>query len=500
MNRCIRFLVSSVFVTLISFESRAVQLSYGVYIFEKSRDTSSLFDNSAANIRPYASKCFNNIGDAIFDAVDGCRRSKCDTLNFVVLPCPDEFNTADVKRWSEFNSKLQEHYLNYDSNDQVGATDVDIRYSVYEWATNFWKNRQIINSADRYRDKILKIRDLLGQKINEDSVRKPINDDLLKIEKLKEIVSNYQSNSENLRKESHKFLEDFQTYKIDFKFYQDKLSSFPKRASENQNTLNSEFIGSVLYMQNEIQILELENRTKSLEIENRGEMLQKKMEDVLHKFHKEIEPYKDVLKNEDIGKGLDFGYLIEAVKKTKIYAIQRVSKFHDQSLKASDYIRKRADLMIQKLAAQDFNEGMKKSRLLLNSAEFLGKINKRVEFIYKETPSSGVFELPLLAQHYRNLNELIEFSKICSVKFDQTNSWMETGCKHLRSFVTKSQERITSLPEEIRNYLLIAKSVLENPKIDAVGTEIEKLLNENKLEKAVESYDALLIAYRSEKW
>lgn len=313
---------------------------------------------------------------------------------------------------------------------------------------------------------------------------------------------NFYSNS--IKTDVQKYIADFESYKKEYLTFEKRLMELTNYSAYDKSKLSSEAIGGILYLKTEVLALELEHRTRSREIENESDSILLKLENPLMKFRtetiEEFHLYSGLFSNEASNGILELSQLKAGIRASGILAKNNMQKFSKQSDTAMDQIQNNADRLLDELAQMDFEAGTSSARKMRKSAEFIQEINKKIAFVFQETPSSRVFELPLLAQFYSEANELLDYSKVCPMDYNDTNSWMQTGCIVLDSVVNGTKKRLASFPDEIRDYLKIANSVLENNKnkVSDWIAAIEKLLNAGFIEKAVETYDAFLIEYSEE--
>ncbi len=439
----------------------------------------------------YPLRCFEHIHEVISQVNDRCKYGDCEKNYFVVTPCND-FENLDVKRWEQIVDSLEDHYLKYQEPNDIGSTNIEFRFQALHGYTKVWLEKQTNAAGAKIRKLSRDIKDLLEQKLSSDPARKKINDQLVKIDGLNKSLETYKANSVPVKKAIDEFLKEFETYKTLVRRFLQELSEIKAQASIQPTNLDKDAVQSVWALLTKIENLELTNRSKSLEIENRGKHIEYEIKRVLKQFQIDIHPFKNVLSSQDFENGLDLGSSLEVIKKAQNFSIQWVSKFQEESISTSLFVDKISQTLIERLAKKEVNQRTKGARLLNASAIFIGKITSKTQFMRSSLPKSKVYELPFLSQHLQNLNELIEFSSLCTIEFDETNSWMHTGCRHLKAAVNGCQNRIKGFPDEIRSYIAILRALIQNPDAGPLMDTVEKSLRDDPLEQAIANYDSML--------
>lgn len=499
---CLFFLFST-------FEAYADH-KFGVFMVKKTQlDTllKSFVAGENLDTHPYTStvsgyskqgSCFNSIEDAIESETHACIRSdKCDDKYFVILPCHSEYDMGEVGDWTNLKRILEKHYTFYQTNDPIGSTDTLVRFKVFEWATKIWSLRSNLVNNKQKAEKISQIKKSLEIKLNASTEQISLNDKLTKADLLKKAIRKYQSDSAPLKNEIAEFMKKFRSFERSFQTYQEKFNEMHKFAAETQKT-DADSIAEVLLLQDKIENLELENRTSSLNIENSSDDLLSKLDFSVKQFKNEITPYRSVFPNQEILDNWESS-LFDTLKGIKTYIIRRIAKIHEKSIKLNEFIHERALILSKKAGEEMFLEETKDTKDLQSSAEFIEKVGQVSSFLFKKYENSGLLELPILTQRYRDFNKLLEFAKICDSASHPGKSWMKSGCIHLSIQVKKVHKHLASLPQEIKGYLMIAKAVLKKPAFDTVAKAIESLLDQNKITEAIELFDSLLLAHVSDQ-
>lgn len=442
--------------------------------------------------------CFNTIEDAIESETHDCLRSnKCDDKYVVVLPCHLEYDIADTGHWTSLKKNLERHYTFYQTQDPIGLTEPLVRFRVFEWATKIWSLRSNLVKDKKKSEKISQIKRAIEIKLNASTEQISLNDKLIKADLLKKAIAKYKIDSAPLKNDINTFMEKFRAFEKDFQTYQNKLNEIHKFAADSQAT-DADSIAAILSLQDKIADLELENRTNSLSMENLSNDLLARLDLVVKQFKNEIVSYKSVFPNPEILDNWESS-LFDTLNGIKTYLIRRIAKIHEKSAKLNEFIQERALVLSKKAGEEMFLEETKDTKPLQSSAEFIEKVGQASAFLFKKYQNSGLLELPLLSQRYRDFNNLLEFAKICDSASHPGNSWMKSGCIHLSIQVKKVNKHLETLPREIKDYLKIAKAVLRKPDFDSVAAAIESLLDQKKMTEAIALFDSLLLKFASEK-
>ena len=109
-----------------------------------------------------------------------------------------------------------------------------------------------------------------------------------------------------------------------------------------------------------------------------------------------------------------------------------------------------------KILARDLTaEELKDAIYLSQVAKYLAQVKELTDFLVQPLPDSGYLGIPLFAQRYHQVTELLRKHKHCDTTLVMRHPWMETGCLNLNERLDRAKSWLDSLPVEMDRYELM---------------------------------------------